>query len=160
MLDEADASVRRTVGRASGLKLKHHYQTGLQDADWIKCVHITSSRLIYAGIGQKVLVIDSRDGKCKDTFAADSRRHITCIYNCEKVLPACRFTPLRGLQVGYTILGCSDGSVELVNFARDMVQKFNGHTKSVNVCSKKRSCIINIGLGNHILSPSSSLSHV
>jgi hypothetical protein len=80
--------------------LKHHYQTGLPHNEWIKCVHINSQNLIYAGIDRKVHVVNMA-GELVEKFSSSSLRHITCIYNCE--------------TVGYSIIGCSDGTIEIVN---------------------------------------------
>jgi hypothetical protein len=46
-------------------------------------------------------VVNIQNGQLVETFESTSKRHITCIYNCD--------------TVGYSIIGLSDGTIEIVN---------------------------------------------
>jgi len=76
-----------------------------------------SQNHVYAAIDKKVVVIDVNTGKQISSLNSFTRRHITALYNYEKL--------------GYTILGCSDGTIELLNSTKDMVQQFTSHTKAI-----------------------------
>jgi WD40 repeat protein len=119
-------------------KLKLSMSTGLSDL-WLSSIYIQErTNQIYATIDTGFMAFDLSTGKRIEYIQGITRRKISFLAHHD--------------AYQYMLLGCIDGSIKVVNFARATVHEFVNHTKTVISisCSKFGPLIVTSGLDDHI----------
>ncbi|KAI8618744.1 hypothetical protein BC830DRAFT_1107285 [Chytriomyces sp. MP71] len=97
---------------------KYKICTHLPEKEWLTGVFYDESRhKLFAIVNSKVLVFDMQEGKEVDRWIGLSQRQITCIIYYE--------------MYDYSILGCVDGSIKVINMTNAMVHEFTSHTRPI-----------------------------
>ncbi|TPX76254.1 hypothetical protein CcCBS67573_g02463 [Chytriomyces confervae] len=98
--------------------IKHKMYTNLPKNIWITGVSYDEKRhRLYAIVNTLVLVFDLHEGREIDRWMNLSERQINCIIYYE--------------TYDYSILGCANGAIKVINMTNSMVHEFKSHTRPI-----------------------------
>ncbi|TPX68714.1 hypothetical protein SpCBS45565_g02966 [Spizellomyces sp. 'palustris'] len=98
--------------------VKHTFYTHLPRDEWVSNLYLDEKNLrIYAVVDTKILVFHQTHGTHIDTLRNISTRHVSALIHHD--------------FYQYTLIGCTDGSIQVRNMNNAIVHEFTGHTKPV-----------------------------
>ncbi|KNC97404.1 uncharacterized protein SPPG_07330 [Spizellomyces punctatus DAOM BR117] len=98
--------------------VKHTFHTHLPRDEWISNLYLDEKNLrIYAVVDTKILVFHQTHGTHIDTLRNISTRHVSALIHHD--------------FYQYTLIACTDGSIQVRNMNNAIVHEFTGHTKPV-----------------------------
>ncbi|KAJ3234305.1 hypothetical protein HDU81_001518 [Chytriomyces hyalinus] len=98
--------------------IKHKMYTNLPKNIWITGVSYDEKRhRLYAIVNTLVLVFDLHEGREIDRWMNLSERQINCIIYYE--------------LYDYSVLGCANGAIKVLNMTNSMVHEFKSHTRPI-----------------------------
>ncbi|KAI9342775.1 WD40-repeat-containing domain protein [Zopfochytrium polystomum] len=112
-----DCIVAKGVPRVY-LNLRRQSSTRLPLEEWITCIALDSNQhRLYAAVGSKILSFNLVTGDLTDKWANVSHRQVTSIVHFA--------------AYDYTVLGCSNGRIKIINMTSLIVHEFASHTKKI-----------------------------